>query len=120
MLEEVIYNFITFVASFLLVLGIYTLTLKRRVKKDENALSKTTEMLYLKQKYSVDIDKLTNKMKIKLIAVSNAFIISLVFLVLSFIRIGIIIRIFIGMLFLIPIIIIVYHIIGIKLKKGGY
>ena len=118
MAQLFINNLFMFFVSFIFVYIVYVLVLKRREKNPEKMM-KSTEIIYLKNKYSINFDKLGKKKTRNIIALSNAFIVSFVIFVLAFIPLGII-KLTIGVVILIPLIIGVYHLIGTKLKKGGY
>ena len=111
-------NLVVSLATFVLVYFVYYIILKRRAK-DKVKLMESTEILYLKMKYKVNFEKLPEKKLIKTISLGNAFTIAFVYLLMSFINLGLI-KLLIAVIFLIPTIIGVYHLIGKHLKKGGY
>ena len=90
---------------------------KVKKKKKHNEL---TEVFYLKTKFKLDERKLnTNKIMV-IISCINAFIISLVSVVVILIRINIILQLLIGFVLLIALIYSIYEIFGRLLVKKGY
>ncbi len=113
-LESLVISLITFVVVYF----VYYIILKRRLR-DEKKFMNSTEILYLKIKYKINVEKTPKIKLVKLISLGNAFTISFVFLLMSFINLGLI-RLFIAIIFLVPTIIAVYFMIGNHLRKGGY
>ena len=118
-MDIIFYNLITFTVSFLVLVFMYKFLLKRKLKKDDQAIVRTTEMQYLKNKYNINVTKIPNEKKVNIISFINAFLISFIVMILGFIPLGII-KILIGIVLLVPLIILVYHMVAKHLKKGGY
>ena len=111
-MEKVILDFILI---FILVYLIYFLFIISR-KKKMNKYRSSTEILFLEKKYKLNIDNINLRKLSHILALANAFIIALVFVVVSFID-NFIIKILIGFILLIPIILFVYHLIGKYFQK---
>lgn len=101
---------ILFIVIFVLVYLFYLLFVIVR-KKSLIKWKKGKEMMYLKYRYKLNIDKINIKKLANVIGLSNAFIIALVVTIISLFK-GFIIQMLVGILLLIPSILIVYHIIG--------
>lgn len=100
----------------------YYLVNKRYLKKvkKKKKYNELTEVFYLKTKFKLDERKLnTNKIMV-IISCINAFIISLVSVVVILIRINIILQLLIGFVLLIALIYSIYEIFGRLLVKKGY
>ncbi len=106
---------ILFCLTFLLIYLIYFIFVIKRKNALEN-ISKTTEVMYLKKRYKLKKIKLSNKKLANIIALSNSFIISFTVFIVSIIS-NLILKILIAMIIMIPFILIVYHFIGLYLKK---
>ena len=108
-------QFILFVTIFIVVYLFYLLFVISR-KKSLNKWKNGKEMLYLKYRYKLNIDKLNIKVLANVIGLSNAFIMALVVAIISLFK-SFLIQMLVGILLLIPSILIVYHIIGKYYQK---
>lgn len=108
-------NVIIYIVSFTFIYLIYFFVIINREKK-RNLYRKSTEVLYLEKKYKLNIDKINMKELAHLLSLANAFIIANVVLIISFVD-SIILKMLLGFVVLIPMIIIVYHLIGTYYKK---
>ena len=106
---------ILFVTIFIVVYLFYYIFVISR-KKSLNKWKNGKEMLYLKYRYKINIDKINIKRLANIIGISNAFIIALVVTIISLFK-SFLIQMLVGILLLIPSILIVYHIIGIYYQK---
>ena len=93
------------------------LTGKNKSKKKNNEL---TELSYLVLKFKLNKDKLPLNILLVVISFINAFIISLVAIVVMLININIIIQLIIGFVLLIALIYSIYELLGRYLLKKGY
>lgn len=107
-----------FIISFLIIYLVYFLIVVRR-KKGIEAFKKGKQVLFFKNAYKLDLDKLNYNKFANSLALTNAFIIAFTVTVIEFID-GYIIKLLIGFVILIPLILICYYILGkIYKKKEG-
>ena len=106
---------ITFIVTFLVIYILYLFIVILR-KKGLKRFTKSTEYLYLTKKYKLDVNKLEIKKLANTVALTNSFIISIAMLVTTFLK-NTILKLMFGFITIFPLIIICYHLIGIKLKK---
>lgn len=106
---------ILFCLTFLFIYLIYFIFVIKRKSALAN-FSRTTEVMYLKKRYKLKKIKLSNKKLANIVALSNSFIISFTVFIVSIIS-NLILQIVIAMIVMIPLILIVYHFIGLYLKK---
>lgn len=110
-MKYVIIYLITFCVIYLL----YFLLVVNR-KKAINKFKNSMEVKYLMNKYSVNIDKVNIKKLANMVALSNSFIITTVFIVIIFID-NFILKMLVAFVILFPLIIIIYWLLGKILKK---
>ena len=110
-MKYVIIYLITFCVIYLL----YFLLVVNR-KKAINKFKNSMEVKYLMNKYSVNIDKVNIKKLANMVALSNSFIITTVFIVIIFID-NFILKLLVAFVILFPLIIIIYWLLGKILKK---
>ena len=103
---------IVFVAIYLLYFFFVILRKKKLAKFKDN-----TYVKYLVRRYKLDPKKLDTKKLAHLISFANAFIIATVFMIVISID-NYIIMLLVALVTLIPLLLIVYHIIGKILQKG--
>ena len=105
-MEEVVIWFLTFILVYLVY---YLFVIKKNKKSGKFKTS--SEVIYLEKKYNVKMDVLGENKLVKLVALTNSFVIATT---VSFISIfdNLIIQVLVGFIFLVIIILIVYHIIG--------
>ena len=105
-MEELMLYFITFVIVYLFYL--FFVILK---KKSRERFENSTEMVFLRKKYKIDIKKIGLTKIAHICALSNALIIANTITIISMIH-NLILMIIAGFFVLIPMILIVYHLIG--------
>lgn len=108
-------EFILFIVFFLIVYFIYLFLIILRKKKLEKYRN-STEIRYLVGRYHVDMKASNMKTVANIMALTNAFIISLTVTIISFIP-NFIIKILVGFVLLIVLILISYDIIGKYFQK---
>lgn len=116
-------NIIIFVVLFILVYLMYELFVLHN-KKALEKMKIGRELYFLKRNYKLDYDKLNMKYVARLIALTNAFILSFTTTVVSIINnwvnnfyLWLIICLIMAIVILIPLILIIYGLIGKHLKK---
>ncbi len=111
---------IIFIILFVLVYLFYLIFVISR-KKSLNKWKNGKELTFLRYRYKLNYDKINIKCLGHVIALSNAFIMASVVTFVSLFN-NFLLQMLIGFLILIPIILIVYHIIGRhyqkKMQKG--
>lgn len=110
-MDNVIFSFGLFVIIYL----IYLVTVIRNPKKVEKLMS-GNEVLLMTKKHKIKMSIYTKKYIANLIAITNAFIISITFLVISFID-SFWVKFIIAFVILVPLIFGIYYVIGYFLKK---
>ena len=103
---------IVFIVFYLLYL-FFVILRKKKISK----FSESTYIKYLTRVYKLDIKKLNIKKAAHLISLGNAFIVATTFLIIFSIK-NYFLMLGLTVLVVIPLILIVYHIIGKCLKKG--
>lgn len=106
---------ITYVITFLIVYLIYLLFVvnrKKAIKKIETSM----EVKYLVNRYNIDISKFDLKYIANIIALSNSFIMSTVFVIILIVK-NFMLRMILGFISLFPVILGVYHLVALYLKK---
>ena len=107
-----------FIISFLIIYLIYYLIVVRRDKGIE-AFKKGKQIMFFKNAYNLDLNKLNYKKFSNSLALVNAFIVAFTVTVIEFID-GNILKLLVGFVILIPLILICYYILGkIYKKKEG-
>lgn len=107
--------FVWFIMSFIIIYLFYFLTVVIQKKKYDK-FKKSNQVLYFVKKYELDINKIDIKKFIKIISLTNSFIIALVFTTVMKINNNLLLFL-VALLILLPIMIICYHFIGIYLQK---
>ena len=115
---ELLLLFFIYFVFFLLFYKISFFIKTKEKKKKKDFLASSKEMMYLTNKYKLNIKKIGVDKIINLICFANAIIFTLV-LIATFLIDNLFIRIIIMFLLLIPLIFIVYHIIGSFYRKKG-
>jgi len=109
---------ILFVVTFLVVYLLYLLTVILN-KKKLNKFKNSNQVLYFIKKYKIKIDDSNVKLLANLVALSNAFIISIAITIVELVS-NFILKILVAFLIIMPLIFILYHIVGkIMLKRGN-
>lgn len=106
---------ITYLITFCVIYLLYFLLVVNR-KKAINKFKNSMEVKYLMNKYSINIDKVNIKKLANMVALSNSFIITTVFIVIIFID-NFILKMLVAFVILFPLIIIIYWLLGKILKK---
>lgn len=110
---------IIYIGYYILVIRKYNKQLKNtnRIKKTKD-INERVEILYLKNKYKIDINKIDINQLLWNIAFTNSFIMSTAVVVISLEIIkGYLWQLLLGLLVLVPSILIGYHILGKKYKS---
>lgn len=106
---------LTFVISFIIIYLIYLLLIVRREKGLES-LKKGKQIQYLVTAYKIDLKKINFKKLANSLALTNSFILSLTLALLELVD-NYILKILLCMVILIPLILIMYKILGETYKK---
>lgn len=106
---------ILFLLAFLVVYLIYLITVISRVDKNDK-FKKSTQVSYFKNVYKIDINKLDLKKFANVISLANAFMIALTTTLIDFFD-KLFIKLMVGFLILVPLMLLIYHIIG-KIYKS--
>ncbi len=107
-----------FVISFLIVYLVYFLIVVVR-KKGIEAFKCGKQVMFFKNAYKLDLSKLDYKKFANSLSLVNAFIIALTVIAIEFID-GLVFKLLVGFVILIPLILICYYILGrIYKKKEG-
>lgn len=106
---------VLYVLCFLLVYLIYVCLIVLR-KKKLNKYRTSTEVRYLEGRYKIDVDRMNLKKLANTMALANAFIIANVVTIIGFIN-HLILKLCVGFVVLIPMILIVYHLLGKHYQK---
>ena len=110
--------FVLFIISFLVVYLLYLLTVILNKKKLEK-FKKSNQVMYFIKKYKIEIDDNNVKLLAHLVALSNALIISIAITIVELVP-NYILKILVAFLIIMPLILILYHIVGkIMLKRGN-
>ena len=104
-----------FIITFLLVYLLYYFVVVRREKGLE-AFKKGKQVLFFKNAYNLNLEKLNYEKFANSLAVTNAFIIAFVVAVLEIFD-NLIIKLLVGFVTLIPLILICYYVLG-KIYKN--
>ena len=108
---------IMFVVSFLVVYLAYLMTVilnKKKLKKFETS----NQALYFVKKYNVKISDKNVKLLANLVALSNAFIISITLVIIDLVP-NYILKVLVAFVIIIPLILVLYHIVGLVMLKRG-
>lgn len=118
MKEKIIINVIYFVVSYLIIFLLYSLVINRKKKSYKDA-TKQMDILYLVNKFKLNIKK-TKYNTLKWITnIINPLIISITFIIVTNIK-SFILGIMIGFLVMMMLIYSIYEIIGRILKKKEF
>lgn len=104
-----------FIVSFLIIYLVYYLIVVRR-KKGLEAFKTGKQVMFFKNAYKLDLEKLDYKKFSNSLSLVNAFIIAFTVTILEFID-GFILKLLIGFVILIPLILICYYILGKIYKR---
>ena len=108
---------ILFVVTFLVVYLLYLLTVilnKKKLEKFKNS----NQALYFVKKYKIKVDDNNVKLLAHLVALSNAFIMSTAITLVELVS-NFILKILVAFLVIMPLILIMYHIVGKVMMKRG-
>ena len=108
-------NVIAAILSFIIVYLVYLVLVILRKKKMAK-YKNSTEVRYLETKYRLNLKKMNMKQLAHLLSLTNAFIIAVTVLVIGFVD-ELILKLMVGFIVLFPMILLMYHIIGVKLNK---
>ena len=104
-----------FLFCFIIVYLFYYLVIVRR-KKGLQAFEKGKQLQFFKNAYKLDVKKLDLKKFANSLALANAFIIAFTVTIIEFFD-SLIIKLLVGFVILIPLILLVYYILGQTYKK---
>lgn len=106
-----------FLIAFLIVYLFYLVTVVLQKKRMDN-FKKSNQVLYFVKRYKLDVNKLNMTRFTNTLGLANAFIVATAFMT-TFLVENYILMLLVGFIVLIPLILIVYHIIGkIYIRKG--
>ena len=108
---------VVYILSFGFVYLSYLFLVINRDKK-RNLYRNSTEFLYLEKRYKLNVNKLNMKRLAHILALANAFIIANTVLIIGFIN-NYFVKLLVGLIIIIPMILIVYHLIGTYYQKKG-
>lgn len=104
-----------FVFAFTIIYLFYLFTVILQ-KKRYDKFKESNQVMFFVKRYKLDKDKINIKKFINVISLVNSFIIAISFTVSS-ISSNFIIELLIGLLVIVPLMLLSYHVIGISLKK---
>lgn len=107
---------IIFLVSFLVVYLLYLITVILNNKKLEKFKTSNQAMYFIK-KYKIKVNDNNVKKLANLIALANAFIISLTIVILELVS-NYILKVLVAFLLIVPLILILYHFIAKAMLKG--
>jgi hypothetical protein len=110
-MTELIYFIMTFTILYLFYLILVVLR-----KKGLEKFKTSTEINILKNKYKLNIEKINMKKIANLIALANSFLIATTVLLVGVVE-NFVIKIIVSCSIMIPLILVLYHFIGIHFKK---
>lgn len=110
-------NLIVSLSFFIVIYLAYVLFVINRKNKLEK-LKKSANTIYLVKKYKLDLKQINFKILAHIIALSNAFIMSVTFFIISFIKNNYL-KILVCFIIILPILYIMYMIIGKTYQKRG-
>lgn len=106
---------ITWLIIFIVIYLLYLLFVILR-KKKMSKFSDNVYVNYLVNVYKLDKKKLNIKSLAHIIALANAFIVATAFIIVSYIK-NFILMLLVAIVVLLPLLLIIYHIIGKQLKR---
>ena len=106
-----------FFMSFMLIYFVYQLFIVRKAKR-KNAKKKPIEVVYLVNKYKLDLDKINYKLLLQCISIVSSLDISLLLSVVCLVD-NYFYRIILIIVLIIPIILFSYHIVGVYYVRKG-
>ncbi len=104
-----------FLFCFIIVYLFYYLVIVRR-KKGLEAFKKGKQLQFFKNAYKLDIKKINLKKFANSLALANAFIIAFTVTIIEFFD-NLVIKLLVGFIILIPLILLVYYLLGKAYKK---
>lgn len=110
-MKEVYFALSAFIGIYLLYLFLIVLR-----KKGLQNFQNSTEITYLTKRYKIKVDKKNIKSLAHTVALANAFVVSITVLCVGVID-NFILQIIVAMGLLVPIILIIYHIVGTIYQK---
>lgn len=106
---------IIFIVCYLLYL---LFTVARKKKRKFNPKKPSMDEVFLTMKFKIDFKKVNYVKYLNLVALVNSFILALTFILVQIVK-GVFFQILISIIFLIPLILISYTIIGKHYQKKG-
>lgn len=104
-----------FIISFLIVYLFYLFTVILQTKRYDK-FKKSNQVMYFVKKYKIDVNKLNMKKFTNILGLTNSLIISIAFTA-TYLVDNLILQLLIGLIILIPLIFIIYSLIGNYLKR---
>lgn len=104
-----------FIASFLVIYLVYFLIVVKR-EKGLDAFKKGKQVMFFKNAYNLNLQKLNYRNFANSLSFVNAFIVALTVTVVEFVD-GYVFKLLLGFIILIPLILICYYILGKFYKK---
>ena len=118
-MEEVILFLLTFLCVFIFY-QIFVVSKAKRLKKKNSKKSdwEVMEISYLEKRYHIDLDKISYPQLLQIVAITSSFdislVISIVFLLPNFI-----LEIVVGLISMVLLILISYHLVYLFYKRKG-
>lgn len=106
---------IGFIISFIIVYLFYFITVVLQ-KKRYDKFKQSNQVMYFVRRYNIDINKVNMRKFTNVIALSNSFVIASAFTATFLVK-NIFLQLLVGLLVLIPLMLLVYHLIGVNLQK---
>ena len=106
---------INFIIAFLIVYLFYFFTVILQKKKYDK-FKKSNQVMYFVNRYKLNVNKINMKKFTNIFGIANSLIISIAFMA-TFLVDNLIIQLLVGLIVLLPLIFIIYSLIGIYLKK---
>lgn len=106
---------IGFIIAFFIVYLFYLITVVLQ-KKRYDKFKESNQVMYFIRRYNIDINKVNMRKFTNVIALSNSFVIASAFTATFLVK-NIFLQLGIGLLVLVPLMLLVYHLVGKRLQK---
>ena len=116
-MDKVVRELILFLISFVIVFILYRLLVVRKAKRKKNP-KQPREVIYLVDRYNLDLEKVNYKRLLRLISIVSSFDIALVVSIIVLLK-NYILEIIVGFIATLVIILFSYHLVYLIYKKKG-
>ncbi len=116
-MDKVVRELILFLISFVIVFILYRLLVVRKAKRKKNP-KQPREVIYLVDRYNLDLEKVNYKRLLNVISLVSSFDIALIVSVILLFK-NFYLEIIVGFVFTLIIILISYHLVYLVYKKKG-